>query len=55
MKNYTPITDAMMRNPDPADWLMIRHDYHANNFSTLNQITANNVQGSAPGLDLGDE
>jgi alcohol dehydrogenase (cytochrome c) len=44
VKNYTPVTDAMMRNPDPADWLMIRHDYHANNFSTLNQVTANNVQ-----------
>jgi alcohol dehydrogenase (cytochrome c) len=44
VKNYTPVTDAMMRNPDPADWLMIRHDYHANNFSTLNQITNNNVQ-----------
>jgi len=44
VKNYTPITDAMMRNPDPADWLMIRHDYRANNYSTLNQITANNVQ-----------
>jgi alcohol dehydrogenase (cytochrome c) len=44
VKNYTPVTDAMMRNPDPADWLMIRHDYHANNYSTLNQISANNVQ-----------
>jgi alcohol dehydrogenase (cytochrome c) len=44
VKNYTPVTDAMMRNPDPADWLMIRHDYHANNYSTLNQVTANNVQ-----------
>ena len=44
VKNYTPVTDAMMRNPDPSDWLMIRHDYHANNFSTLNQITNNNVQ-----------
>ncbi len=44
VKNYTPLTDAMMRNPDPADWLMIRHDYRANNFSTLNQITSNNVQ-----------
>jgi len=44
VKNYTPVTDAMMKNPDPADWLMIRHDYHANNFSTLNQVTANNVQ-----------
>src|SRR5205085_1703655 len=27
VKNYTPVTDAMMRNPDPSDWLMIRHDY----------------------------
>src|SRR5690349_2411813 len=44
VKNYTPVTDAMIRRPDPADWLMIRHDYHANNFSTLNQINANNVQ-----------
>ena len=44
VKNYTPVTDAMMRNPDPADWLMIRHDYHANNYSTLNQINTNNVQ-----------
>src|SRR5580698_5785142 len=24
VKNYTPVTDAMLRNPDPADWLMIR-------------------------------
>src|ERR1035438_6986076 len=44
IKNYTPITDAMLRNPDPNDWLMIRHDYHANNYSTLNQVTALNVK-----------
>jgi alcohol dehydrogenase (cytochrome c) len=44
VKNYTPITDAMMRNPDPSDWLMIRHDYHATNYSPLNQITAQNVK-----------
>ena len=24
VKNFTPVTDAMLRNPDPADWLMIR-------------------------------
>src|SRR5689334_5537656 len=23
VKNYMPVTDAMFRNPDPADWLMI--------------------------------
>src|SRR5262249_23828610 len=24
VKNYRPVVDAMLRNPDPADWLMIR-------------------------------
>src|SRR5215471_13024869 len=42
-KAFTPVTDAMLRNPDPNDWLMIRRDYKANNFSPLNQITAANV------------
>jgi alcohol dehydrogenase (cytochrome c) len=44
VKNFTPVTDAMLRNPDPSDWLMIRHDYHATDFSTLNQINAQNVK-----------
>ncbi|HEV3329937.1 MAG TPA: PQQ-binding-like beta-propeller repeat protein [Bryobacteraceae bacterium] len=44
VKSYTNITDAMMRNPDPSDWLMLRHDYHASNYSPLNQITAQNVK-----------
>ena len=44
VRNYTPVTDAMLRNPDPADWLMIRHDYHANNYSTLNQVNTGNVK-----------
>ena len=43
VRNYTPVTDAMLRNPDPADWLMIRHDYKATNYSALNQINADNV------------
>jgi alcohol dehydrogenase (cytochrome c) len=44
VKNFTPVTDAMLRNPDPNDWLIIRHDYHATNYSPLNQITAQNVK-----------
>jgi alcohol dehydrogenase (cytochrome c) len=44
VKNYTPVTDAMLRNPDPNDWLIIRHDYHATNYSSLNQITTQNVK-----------
>jgi alcohol dehydrogenase (cytochrome c) len=44
VKNYTPVTDAMLRNPDPGDWLMIRRDYRASNYSPLNQINRENVQ-----------
>ena len=43
IKNYVPVTDATLRNPDPSDWLMIRRDYKANYYSPLNQITAQNV------------
>jgi alcohol dehydrogenase (cytochrome c) len=43
VKNYVPVTDAMLRNPDPADWLMIRRDYRATSYSPLNQITTQNV------------
>ncbi|HEY2843769.1 MAG TPA: PQQ-binding-like beta-propeller repeat protein [Bryobacteraceae bacterium] len=43
VKNYVPVTDAMLRNPDPGDWLMIRRDYKASYYSPLNQITAQNV------------
>lgn len=43
VKNYVPVTDAMLRNPDPADWLMIRRDYRASSYSPLNQITAQNA------------
>src|SRR5215469_5531588 len=44
VKNYTNVTDAMLRNPDPSDWIMIRHDYRANDYSTLNQINTQNVK-----------
>ena len=43
VKNYVPVTDAMLHNPDPADWLMIRRDYKASSFSPLNQITTQNA------------
>jgi len=44
VKNYTNVTDTMLRNPDPSDWIMIRHDYHANDYSSLNQINTSNVK-----------
>ena len=42
--NFVPVTDEMLKNPDPGDWLMIRRDYHATNFSPLKDITPANVK-----------
>src|SRR5215472_15463392 len=44
VQNYVPVTDAMLLKPDPGDWLMIRHDYFASEYSPLNQITRDNVK-----------
>ncbi|MFN7921505.1 MAG: PQQ-binding-like beta-propeller repeat protein [Bryobacteraceae bacterium] len=44
VKEFRPVTDAMLRKPDPADWLMIRGNYHAWSYSPLGQITAGNVK-----------
>ena len=45
MSDFVPITDAMLVDPDPADWPMIRRDYHAHSFSPLSQIDRDNVDG----------
>ncbi|MBL8213283.1 MAG: c-type cytochrome, partial [Bryobacterales bacterium] len=44
VKNYRPVTDAMLRNPDPGDWLMIRRNYQAWSYSPLGGVTAANVK-----------
>ena len=44
VKNYTPVTQAMQKNPSPNDWLILRHDFHANDYSPLNQINTSNVK-----------
>ena len=45
VKKFTPVTDAMLRNPAPGDWLMIRRNYQAWSYSPLADITASNVKG----------
>lgn len=44
VKNYVPVTDEMLRNQDPADWLMARRNYQAWSHSPLTQITRENVK-----------
>ena len=43
--DYTPVTDAMLRNPDPSDWLLFRGNYEGWGYSKLNQINKTNVKG----------
>lgn len=40
---FIPVTDAMLENPDPADWPMIRRNYQAHSYSPLDQINTDNV------------
>lgn len=38
-----PVTDAMLQQPDPGDWLLWRRTYDASGYSPLRQITPANV------------
>ena len=40
---FIPVTESVLTNPDPADWLMINRTFDQHRFSPLNQINKNNV------------
>ncbi|MGE0450560.1 MAG: PQQ-binding-like beta-propeller repeat protein [Vicinamibacterales bacterium] len=44
VKNYVPVTDEMLRNPPPGDWLMARRNYYGHSYSPLSDINASNVK-----------
>ncbi len=41
--SYVPVTDDMLRDPDPQDWLMFRRSYDAWGYSPLDQVNRDNV------------
>src|SRR5262249_39823319 len=43
MSQFQPVTDAVLANPDPSDWLMINRTFDEQRFSPLNQINKSNV------------
>jgi alcohol dehydrogenase (cytochrome c) len=45
VEHFRPVTDAMLRDPDPNDWIMLRGNYQAWNHSALKQIDRANVGG----------
>ena len=44
VKNYVPVTDEMLRNQGPGDWLMARRNYQGWSHSPLTQVTRDNVK-----------
>ncbi len=42
-RDFTPVTDAMLQNPDPADWLSWRRTLNGWGYSPLEQIDRSNV------------
>ena len=44
VRNYTDVTDEMLRNPDPGDWLMARRNYQGWSHTPLTQVTRDNVK-----------
>ena len=43
IKELSPVTDAMLANPPPADWLSWRRTLDSWGYSPLNEINRNNV------------
>jgi PQQ-dependent dehydrogenase (methanol/ethanol family) len=42
-EKFTPVTQQMLENPSPNDWLMFSRTYDAQRFSPLDQINKENV------------
>ena len=42
-EEFVPVTDAMLRDPDPKDWLLVHRTYDHHAFSPLDEINRNNV------------
>src|SRR5437588_10150263 len=40
---FVPVTDAMLENPSPNDWLMVSRTYDEQRFSPLDQINKRDV------------
>ena len=43
VETFTPVTDAVLQNPDPADWLMWRRTLDSWGYSPLDQVDRDNV------------
>jgi len=44
IQNFVPVTDQMLLNPSPNDWLMVRGNYKGWSHSQLTQVNKQNVK-----------
>ncbi len=42
-REFIPVTDEMLLDPDPADWLMVHRTYDLTGYSPLDEINSDNV------------
>ncbi len=43
VSHYRPVTEAMLLNPDPGDWIMSNRTYDSQRFSPLKQVNTHTV------------
>src|SRR5213076_2850095 len=42
-QNFQPVTEQVLANPDPADWLMLNRTFDQQRYSPLDQVNKTNV------------
>ena len=55
LKNFDPVTDAMLAHPKDADWLMYRRNYQGWSHSPLAAGDERQREGTGAAMVLGDE
>src|SRR4051812_38952392 len=48
LRDYQPVTDQRLKNPEDGNWLMIRRTYDGWGYSPLAEITPENVKRLRP-------
>ena len=43
LESFVPVTDEMLRSPDPDNWISFRNGYELWGYSSLDQVNADNV------------
>jgi alcohol dehydrogenase (cytochrome c) len=48
IKNYSPVTEQRLTNPEPGNWMLYRRTYDGHGYSPLDQINTSNVKDLVP-------